>query len=96
MAGVRLAEYCLGQLEVIVRDGADYELCSDLQFVRAFKLIAEPYLKMVREDDKPILRDYLIDLSDHLTINLTMSEADSLRSAVLFFKQKINEGSMMQ
>ena len=95
MAGVRLAEHCLGQLEAVVGYGVESGLCSDLQFARAFKLIAEPYLKMVREDDKAILRDYLIDLSDHLAVNLAMSEADSLRSSVLFFRQKINEGTMM-
>ena len=95
MAGVRLAEHCLGQLENFVTDGGDNSLCSDLQFVRVVKLIAEPYLNMVKESDRPVLRDYLIDLSDHLALNLVMSEADSLRSAVLFFKQKISEGSMM-
>lgn len=60
-----------------------------------FKIVIEPYARRIKGEDRALLRSYLIQVSDLLVTDQYESIEVNQRSALLFFKQKISEGSFL-
>jgi len=95
MQDVKLAEHCVTQLEKVLAVELEFELCSDEQFVRIFKIIVEQYIVKIRKDDKSLLRNYILEVCDIFTTSIEDS-GPTYSQSIVFFKTLIMEGKFLE
>lgn len=88
----QLALHVEQQLQKVLSVELEFEICSDSQFIRAVRIIAQYVIALLPKQFRPFLRDYLLEVSDANAE--AIGDSQDHEQAILYFKALAADGKI--